>query len=497
MKHISFLFILTLLFFSCIEDLTKVDEIQFEQEDLTIAIPLVHSRFYIEDALDDLEGEVNVDVDNFISLFYTQKDILSIAGEEIFQIEDFPLPMLDTVLTVPFAGVQSDYELEFVELKSGMLDINFESLHAEDLNVIIEVTNLVKDGIPFTISIPIDYNNSSPISFNESIPLEDYTMDLQEGTLDFRYSSINANGDFRVLSNGLLEFKDLKFQHARGNFGQLDFELAEDSIFIELLSELVDGDIYLEDPKMKLTVENGMGIPIQVYADYMTAQTKTGTVQFTSPLDQGVDIDFPSITEIGTVKNTVLSFDQTNSNFVDLINSQMSALNFKLDALTNPTSSPNNIGFLNDDSQINLDLEVEIPLWLRAEELALEETEELEVSIFNDFKELEFKILTKSIIPTNCTFQFYFEDANALVLDSLFTTDSNIINSPTLDAMGEVLQPSESELIASLDNETIRKIEEASHIRIKVVFSTPSQTSAKFYADQYLDLKIGIRGLVN
>ena len=216
----------------------------------------------------------------------------------------------------------------------------------------------------------------------------------------------------------------------QGYFDQYEFDLPSNSILINLFETAVAGSLHIEDPKINLKITNSFGVPIEMVAENLTAETMSeGPMAVYTDLDNGIAFNYPTVMEVGQSRVTNVGVNKDNSNLSEIISSSPTQLNYELAAISNPASDPNIKGFVLDTSRFDVDVEMELPVYLSASDFAVEEVSEFDASFFEDIERAEFKLITENGLPIEAGVQVYFLDENNFILDSLFNTSSTYFNS--------------------------------------------------------------------
>jgi len=481
---------------SCVKDLQDIDNIEVDNWQPEVAVALVNTTVSIQDFLDDIDsqGYLDIDDENFMTLVY-ESHIFSVSGEEIIEIPDFTIPMLDTSMVVPYGAINTPFDIDFFTVKNGVLDYAFQSPYAEDIDVIIEVRNLTQNGASLTYPTSVQYAGSSPSNVSGTIDLSGYVMDFINDEIEVRYIATNGAGERQYLQNMVLQFHDFEYNLIQGYFAQYEFDLPTDTILISLFENTVGGSLNIEDPKINLKITNSFGVPIGMLAENLTAETMSdGTVDVQTVLDNGVEFNYPTAVEVGQSKVTNVSVNKSNSNLSEIISSSPTQLSYELGAMTNPAADPNIKGFVMDTSRFDVDVKMELPIWLSASNFAVEEVSEFDASFFEDIESAEFKLITENGLPIEAGVQVYFMDANEVILDSLFDAgNTTLIPAAEVDAQGEVTSKTSQENIVEFTIDRITKIQNATHISIKGTVATAEMgtVAVKFYTDYGMNFKLG------
>lgn len=487
------------IFTSCVSDLQDIDiKVDFGEQEF--AVPLINSTLSIRDALDNFDtgGELVVEEDNFMTLIY-KGNLYETTGIDVVSIPDFGVPVIDTSVVVPFGGAGTEMDFDYLNIKNGTLKVSAQTDIAEDLNVTLKIHNLISNAAPTEVTFLMDYSNSNPTVADISTNLSQHLLDLSNKEIAISYTAVNSAGQRFRLDQVAVEFLSLEPSAVQGYFDKQSFAQQSDSIIVDIFKDVSAGKILLKDPKLRFIVENNIGIPTEIKSDLFLATNNLGeTMNFSSALDQGIEINYPSITEVDEIKTTVIQFDNTNSNVEQLINFNPEKIVFDMGAEINPNEDNGIRGVVTDQSKVNIDLELEMPVWLSAEDFTIEETSDLDVSIFDDVVEAEFKLISENGLPIETGIQLYFETDNGTIVDSLFNLEDNFIEAAQVNATGEVIQTSRKEQLVMMDQFRINNIAQATKIRMKSIFSTAdaSNTASKFYTDYEISFLLGVRATI-
>ena len=491
-----------LCFTSCLKDIKDIDSIEVVDEwQPEFALPLVNTTVSIQDVVDNFEtgGYLDVDGDNFMKLVY-EGHIYSITGDEMVEIPDFTIPMVVPEMSIPYGELNMPIDIDYFTAKKGKIDFSFESPYTEDLDVMIQVKNLSKNGAVLKIETEATNTGSSPILVSGTADLTDYVMQFVTGQIDVKYVATNANGDEKVLDNFILEFSDFEYSFVQGYFDQYNFDLPSDSIVIDLFENSTAGSIRVEDPTINLKITNSFGVPIQITADNMAATTANGgTMAITSPLDNGFDFNYPTLMEVGEAKTSIININKTTSNIVDLIANSPREIQFDLSAMTNPDADPTKRGFVTDNGQFDIDLEVEIPMHLSANDFKIASTSDFDASVFDEVEEAEFKLYVENGLPVEAGVQVFFKDDAGVVLANLFDATTELIVAAPVDADGKVTSFSTGEQVVMIDAAKIAQLRDATQITIEGTASTSNNgaTAVKFYTDYDMTFKLGAKAKIS
>ncbi len=486
---------LIVLFNACLQD---IDDVQLTDWSPEIAIPITNTTYSIQDFLENNNsgGSITTDEDNLLKLIHAGR-VSSLNGADKIQIPDVSIPLPNSSLDLSSSMIPFGYDLTKVDFKGGELRFAFDNIHNEDLMVSLQINELMDNGMSITYNIPVSWDGSASQTIMFSTDLMDKTLDLSGGNLSISYDArLSSTNQSVLLDKASIGLKDISYRYIQGYIGNISFDLPLDSIAIDLFENSVGSSIYFEDPIIRTSISNSFGVPVRIQANALNAMThESGIMAITSDLDDGVDFNYPTLSEVGDYASTMIEFNASNTNIATIISDNPYLLLYDFSATANPENDPNIEGFLMDDSRFSVDFELELPLWLRSDIFTLENVVEFDGSILDEIEAAHFKLNTNNGLPIDADLQFFFEDENGVVLGTLFDTPTPILSSGELDADGRVISNGSNELDIPLSNSLLQQIMPAKQIRIaaSIVTADMGTTSVKFYSDYAFNFQMGLK----
>ena len=509
MKHRLLLLagVLGLFILGCqhFDDLENVETVGNDAE---FAIPLFNASVSLDDLLEKLDKYTYLDIDSTGLIYLRYKgEVVTKTSQEIFENlqEALPpgIPVTDTVFHLPLTTPEG-IEIDYVELKSGVLSYVFQSSHEDDMTVKVRFPQVIKpngDILEFTHTI--DYSGTlppfifPPIIWNYDLKNHKLVADDQ-GNLRIEYIALHSNGTRDTLSNFLITLSDMEFSYAEGYFGNQLHDGGRDTIEIEFFETWTHGNVYFEDPKIYVKVFNSFGVPTRSIVNVFDIHTADGSILpvQSDAIVNGIDFDYPSLPdEIGQARTTEFSFTKDNSNIDVVLGSRPVALDYDVDAITNPDSISAIRGFITDSSRYTVSVEVELPIYGRSSAYTIVDSLDVDFSNYEDVEEMEFKIYAENFLPLNVDIQGYMLDESGTVLDSLLAGPQTLIDAAPVDGNGEVTHPVKHVLYVPVAGARLEKLRETKRIMLNAAFSTydNGSTSVKVYADQHVNIGVGLR----
>jgi len=172
---------------------------------------------------------------------------------------------------------------------------------------------------------------------------------------------------------------------------------------------------------------------------------------FGEGIEDGIDFNYPTLDEVGQTKTTTYAFSKENSNIDTLLGSKPIAIDYDFDATTNPDNISTIRGFVTDESEYVVNVDVELPIFGRADRFLAVDSFDVNFSSYDNVESAEFKVVSENGIPLEIAMQMYFVDANDNVLDSLLMDDLTLIEAAPVDGDGLVTMPQEKTLLVPMD----------------------------------------------
>ncbi|MEZ4910058.1 MAG: hypothetical protein R2774_04255 [Saprospiraceae bacterium] len=492
------IFSLTLLMFGCsnFENLTDIDQ---SESIKSVAIPLVNSKLSVTRLQELAEGNTSlkIDQDGHATIYYN--------GEVIRQSAASILPPLPGGLPYPIIDTISPVKLEFNNtylIKKAVFDKTSIKFHAEtsfaqNIDVTMRILELEKDGKKFETKFTIPFNGNLPSQYTTpNISLQDWVMTSESNTITFHYTATLPDGSKVKLDNCYMTFDLILFSYVDGYLGYHTFPVKGSTIDVNLFDQWKSGGFDFMDPKIVLSVENAFGLPVRSRVNSMELTSITGnnlSLQ-SSFINTGIDFAYPSFDEIGQVKITNFSFNNTNSNIREVFNEKTKTITYDIEALVNPDRDTTIKGFINRDSYFKVDVAVEVPLLGSIQQVVLSDTVDSDLPDFEDVISGQLKFITKNDFPADVIFYVDFLDANNAIILSLFDNQGFVLKAAPLKADDTTGPSDEVITFEELDVNEINALRSSKRIVLTAKLNTTESDVKKplWILDRYgVDIKLG------
>lgn len=484
-----------ILFSGCQKEL---DEVTVHPE---IAVPLLQSATTIRDIFTASQDSLALKVGPGGDMTLVYSGILhNKNASEIFpNIKDLLAPIPDTT-NVLAIKLWNNIILKKAYATSGSILFGYQSEYPANLKLTIDLPDFKKGGIPLSISTDIIWTGSTSSGITFPVDLKDYQIQLPNDSLHINYTAVDGNGNHVKLTTLYGLIQGLTFSYAEGFWGVEEFDIVRDTIDLNIYKTQLKGNIEFDDPKVIAYIENSLGFPSRSKVNVMRVETEKGnTYDFNSPqLTQGVDFDYPPISDAGQSRTTKFVFDQTNSNIKQILNEYPIRLDYDIDAVANPDNNPDIIGFITDSSYFRVRLQVELPLKGKAFGFTTEKAYDLEIGSLQQMDSATLKIVTENELPAGVEVQMYLLDAQMNILDSLFGIDKQLIEAAPINSDGISNGFASKTSYISFPATRIQRLQNSRFVRVQASFSTTGNgvKTVQFLDKNAIRVRMGLKARI-
>jgi hypothetical protein len=515
-------FFLALLLTTCVKEEIDMKKISNRVDwNPKLGIPLAYGDLSLKDIIEavDSGGLIREYPDSLFYITYSSH-IFSKTIDSIFAIPNQQYQDLLHGSDLPgFIGDSLTYQrdssytfhfdrgevVDSAFFKDGIFAFSVRSEFHHTGRITFTMPTLTRNGVPLSFTMRI---NRADGTFNDSIlsNLNGYKIVLSPGNrLPFHYVFALGNSGQPILAAQSMTVKggirETALQSLYGYVG--DYPIMDDisdKIKIDFFDNNFTSDVQFANPKLKLILSNSLGVPVSLQlTDTRTFNSDHGYVDLN--LDASVIphiIPYPKLelNQVGISVHTTLTIDNTNSNIVNAVNIAPQLLYYTVSATTNPDGKTVK-NFALDTSRLNLDMEIELPMELRASNYELSDTMDFDLSgIFADYSVVNKLAINASFtnyIPFDLGVQLFLTDENYHIVDTLFTQDQQpIIESGQL-SNGKVTSPKNKLTQVIYNSNDAKRLENVKYAILKGNISTAGTGYVKFYSYYKLNVALGVQ----
>lgn len=511
LKNLWYFCVLTALLLTACSKIDDISNAEILDGDPEFAIPLAIANTSFQELIENFDDNtfITIDADGLIRLRY-EGDVSVRTSQEILDEAVSSLPTLSPLSqtnpdTLPFNSPE-ELEVDSAVVKMGAM-VGFGATRNASMPSIasIKVTlpQVRQNGQPLILEA--DYPLGLTVLGFNPIDIGGYALVPEDGKLNVEYEAFDENGELVVFGeNGyalVITLEDFDFTYIEGFLGYRIHDGDRDTLAIDFFENWIQGEVFFEDPEIRINLENSFGIPTRSVINIFDIYTATGEVL---PLEsevlniadnQGIDFLFPTTDQVGEVLTQTFIFDKDNSNIRDVLGSRPVALDYDVDARTNPDSLVNIRGFLTDESFYRVQVEVELPMFGWARGFITTDTFNVDFADMNNISEVEFKLVSDNGTPLDIATQAYFMDDNFNILDSLLTTPESLIAAAPVNAEGVVAEPFTKSTIIPYSAERFDGVRGATQLVLETAFSTVNDggVSVKVFAKDEVSIRMGMK----
>ena len=472
-----------------------------------IASPLISSDFTARDIINKFEtgGYFQSRPDQLITLVYTG-ELFSVKATDVLELPDIPYVFTDTVIK-SFFSFPGNEQLTALTLNSGELTDDIRASHPEDVIVELTIPKAFKASQVFKKTILLEHQGNNSLTAEGTFSLDGYQFFLtglsgiQYNLIEMSYRAYSATTGQKVsLSQFAGMFQDMNYKLLAGYLGERSLNIPHDSIIVDIFKHYKAGTVYLEDPKIKLTIENSFGIPVTTAFTHITGFNRNGSFSMTGTLfSNAIDIKAPDISQTLNTTTVKRELNGGNSNITNFLAFSPGRIEYGFNMSINASQSPPPLNYIRDSSKVKGHMELEIPLQGRIDHVVLEDTFDISFTELEEAESAKFKLLINNGFPLDAAVQIYFLDSAMTVIDSLLPQKERIFESGELSAQGLVLEPRLKETFFNISKERYDKIRKTKQLLldIELISSEEAGRTVRFQESNHLSLKLGLIAQLN
>lgn len=493
--------------------------------DVDLVAPVVNTSLSIADVVPDSLLEVGADGD--LTLVYRSE----LFGLKLDTVLTGPDTSFTYALVMPISGNLpagfvfpatnditrfdlDDLALTRLRVRSGTLSLQVRN---ENAGVFIGTFGLPGSTTPG--NVPFQIQRTIPAAAGGAPGTIAETFDLSGFNFDLRgpgYNEVNtlstllqyqvdpqASSDVAVYQGdslvAVVGYNDVVPAYAKGYFGSRTITIGPEGSSLDLFSALVAGSLDLDQVSATLTVNNGIGADLRVDLAHLRGHnTRTGnTVDLvhavtSAPLNitRAVDVG-------GTPQATTWTaqLNNGNSNLDTWIENLPDSVSYAGTIHVNPLGDVSNGNdFLYYESQLNVALDLEVPLRLIASGLTLEQVVSPDLPGTPEGHAIRsgtLHVFATNGFPFDAVLTFDVIDATGAVVGSFPVLGT--IASGTLGPDGLVSAPVRSQVDVDVPADALDLLYLHGRGRVRAAFTTADQLQHLRILDRYrLDLKLTV-----
>lgn len=459
----------------------------------SVAIPLVHGSLAIEDVLTTGESAyIHYGEDQLVHVLYSDT-IYSTSIRDLFLLPQlqlnkyYPAYSNATGNSNNQIAVQAHEELDLgfsearfdeITLSQGKLLISSNSNINADVDLLVSLPTLKKDGQPLSVSLRLPAGNNGNQTTERD--LQNFEADLTDyGTgnniIPVEIQAIVNSNDPAILLNLAnylqldLNITELNFSLLTGYLGQPEVQLPTNQIPLTIFETVFSkAEFSIKEPILSFDLLNGSGVPVTVKTDLLQARSKDGsTLPIATSPGSPFNVNYPT-----QVEETALT-RLTITNAGEALGMAPAFIDYRLSGRLN-VGTTENLNFLTGNSSMAAIVHADIPLWGSLTGLSLTDTLDFTLQAEDAYvKEAIIRANVTNSFPIGVDLQVYFLDEDLHILDSLFDSSSpQLIRASQVNSLGELSSPGELSQDINISSARFERILKSDKIVVKGLFYT-------------------------
>ncbi len=488
-----------LVFFLC---LTSCENWDVDELDTTgtgeFAIPIGYGSFKVESFFNEASGidQFLVDEEGRISIVYISNDI-SVNQSTLIPAFPFgiPIPLTDTAVEVDLPAING-LTITKATLSGEDITFTFSSLVPETLNILLSSTSFTKNGSMFRQDFLMPLSQNLPNIFTTSpILLNDFELNSPEQKIEFKYRAENLAGEYMPLVSAFFTISAISFKSFQGNVSRTAIPLPSGFVDIDFFNSWQEGSISINKPSIHVEIQNSFGLPIGIVLEQVDITSKDGRIfRLSSDLiNQTINLNYPSITDKGTLKKTEFTLDNSNSNIEEIFSSLPIRVTYAFSGFVNPDNLDDEF-WVSEGSSLSGKASVTIPLDGYADQATVTDTFSVLLSEIPDIREGELSWVANNGMPAGIEIQLELLDKDKNSLGSFFPTNQQVIKPAIVNNEGLVTENSRLVTKIPLSGTILEQLNRTSSIVVLASFTTFERNKRVIFTDdQNLDIYIGLK----
>ncbi|MEC7754714.1 MAG: hypothetical protein VYB44_11855 [Bacteroidota bacterium] len=491
--------------------------------DPSIAVVFGELNYTVSDLfeeLNDATAGVTTNAENVVTIVYSEQ-LQSQSAEEFLQVQDqtfgSSLPAGTSISNPPATTtitISETYEFDLSQrgneaydsifFKGGLFEFTVESDFNANIDFEATFQSLESNGTPLVMSGRLTASNNT---FTDTESLANYAGYFhrdKDGNTTSNKFLVNLTYDIEVTPSSSIAAADriefnvgmtnTSFERVYGFIDSQELEVSFEIVSFDFFDQFGDGTIQFADPRVSFVFDNSFGFPLGVDFQQIAAITKTGQIINLSGdvINQLNVVARPTLANEGATRTTQIDLTPENSNIDELLNARPKRVIVDVQAASNPNGIPFQYNFVNDQSVLNVGVDIEIPLHLSLDELRAEESMPFtSPEDIDKAKRLLLRLIADNELPMGGLVEIQFlNDQGGIV----YTIDEQpVFEAAPLGTNGRTTSSVRTIADIEMESEDIQAIKEATRINLVVKLSTTEVgqgANVKFFDDYQLKFTI-------
>ena len=380
----------------------------------------------------------------------------------------------------------SDVKLKEIDFNNLKVKYSINSNIDGILYLILNIPNAKNSlGSAFNDTLIIPNAAGQMNTFEGEILLDDYIFDLSNNnsafnniisSIRFGFSSENSqnivftNNDFLSINLSLI---DLNINNVSGYLGNMEI-LDTSIVSLDFMNQLSSNNIIMEDPELKLMLNNGVGMDAQIIINEVLFKKNQNAILLQHPFI-GQTINISRALDLGwdfIYGKAEINFTDQNSNLNEIISFLPEGIELDYKIITNPLGNHSAFNdFYNTNHSFNINAGLKVPLKFNLDNLKL--IDSLDIIFPENIKPkqgiIEMKINNE--FPLECCLSMKLLNGDSISINP------KCISSAIVDDDGNFIESNNSEFEIVLDENTMEYLTNKRKIILEIILNSPDSTN--------------------
>lgn len=381
-----------------------------------------------------------------------------------------------------------------IYFQSGLFEFSVESDFNANINFEATFTSLQSSGNSLVMTGDLTPGNNT---FSQTENLDNYKglFHLDENgdpssnkfLVEITYD-VEVTPTSSIDENDRVEFTmsmtNTNFDAVYGFVDSQELEVSFEIVDFDFFQQFDRGNVTFADPRVNFVFDNSFGFPLGVDFQDITATNSEGqSVSLQGDIiNQLNEVVGPRLENEGAIRTTEIEVNNQNSNIVDLLSLQPETIVVDVRATSNPNGIPFQYNFINDESILDVGVNIEIPFDMTLDGLQAEER--MPFTPPEDIDQatgLMLRLASENNIPMSGIVEMQFLGDNNNLLYSI--DEQAAFEAAPVGSNGRTTESTFRTADFLLDEDAIQSIKSASTILLLVTLTTTD-------ADQGANVKL-------
>ncbi len=477
--------------------------------------PLAYGQLTLSDLLDDSL----IWTDNHAVFLSVRRNLFTLSGDSLVTIPD---DLGRSSLRLPFELTVApghtlmnsqrehsidagDSRLTEAHIRSGKITVVAKTTYSVPVEYTFDFPGFTKNGVPLSVTEVIPASPSGTLILERDFEINDYHLDLT-GLNNQQYNQIHYTVFARTASFAdtmvitpqdslalAVRFKDLEMKYLKGSFGQPSIRTTGEEA-IDIFDNIHSGLLELDSLNAAFHITNGVGADLSIILHHLSSinHYTHNQVPLQSSLT-GTPIHISRAAEYGgSIFPVSRTLDMEGSNIRAFTENLPHSIGYDLQMQINPMG---NISMGNDffhiDYPLTVDLEMDLPLKVKAEDLILTREVNLNVEDMDDLVEsgtvaIEFT----NHFPLEFFITVWAGPNGNMGGHKLSVDGENILSGAPVDAGGVVTAPAVSTVTLNVPAAAMQALKTHGMLLLQARLNTSGTERVQLYDHYRLKYKI-------